>query len=93
MPTAHGEKRNLWGRTYQGIHRILGSLLYAENCYIALYDDKRKLINFAFYADSVDTDWPDSRVWEPIGEGYAGGVLSRDVVGVNLPRRSKCRLS
>ena len=59
---------------YQGIHKILGSLLYAENIYIALYDDARKQINFAFYVDSVDTDWPDPRAWEPIGEGGAGGA-------------------
>ena len=58
---------------YQGIHRILGTLLYAENIYIALYDDERKQINFAYYADSVDTDWPDPRAWEPIGEGFGGG--------------------
>ncbi|HYK95126.1 MAG TPA: GAF domain-containing protein [Candidatus Dormibacteraeota bacterium] len=59
---------------YRGIHEILGTLLYAENIYIALYDDERKQINFAFYVDTVDTDWPDSRAWEPLGEGHAGGI-------------------
>jgi GAF domain-containing protein/DNA-binding response OmpR family regulator len=58
---------------YRGIHRILGSLLYAENFYIALYDDQRKQINFAYYVDSVDTDIPDPRAWEPIGQGFAAG--------------------
>ncbi|MEA2673469.1 MAG: hypothetical protein QOI92_661, partial [Chloroflexota bacterium] len=42
--------------------------------YIALYDDERRQINFAFYVDTVDKDWPDSRAWEPLGEGYAGGI-------------------
>jgi GAF domain-containing protein/CheY-like chemotaxis protein len=42
--------------------------------YIALYDDERRQINFAFYVDTVDTDWPDARAWEPLGEGHAGGV-------------------
>ena len=59
---------------YRGIHEILGTLLYAENMYIALYDDERRQINFAFYVDSVDTDWPDARAWEPLGEGHAGGI-------------------
>jgi GAF domain-containing protein/DNA-binding response OmpR family regulator len=59
---------------YRGIHRILGTLLNAENIYIALYDDERRQINFAFYVDSVDTDWPDARAWEPLGERYGGGI-------------------
>jgi GAF domain-containing protein/CheY-like chemotaxis protein len=59
---------------YRGIHEILGTLVYAENMYIALYDDERRQINFAFYVDSVDTDTPDPRAWEPLGEGEAKGV-------------------
>ncbi|MEO5704017.1 MAG: GAF domain-containing protein [Candidatus Limnocylindrales bacterium] len=59
---------------YSGIHRVLGTLLYAENIYIALYDDERKQINFAYYVDSVDTDWPDPRAWKPLGEGFASGA-------------------
>ena len=69
---------------YRGIHEILGALLYAENMYIALYDDKRRQINFAFYVDSVDTDWPDSRAWEPLGEGYAGGITGH-ILRTGLP--------
>ena len=59
---------------YQGIHEILGRLLYAENMYIALYDDIRKQINFAFYVDTVDTDRPDARAWESLGQGDGGGT-------------------
>ena len=33
--------------------------MYAENFYIALYDDEREAINFPYYVDTVDTDIPD----------------------------------
>jgi len=59
---------------YRGIHAILGTLLYAENCYIALFDGERRQISFAFYVDTVDTDWPDPRAWVPLGEGQAKGI-------------------
>jgi signal transduction histidine kinase/DNA-binding response OmpR family regulator len=59
---------------YRGIHAILGTLLYAENCYIALYDSEREQISFAYYLDTVDTDWPDPRVWVPMGQHEAKGV-------------------
>ena len=59
---------------YRGIHAILGELIYAENIYIALYDGDRRLINFAYWADTVDTDWPDPRAWDVLGEGYSKGL-------------------
>ena len=61
---------------YRGIHAILGGLLNAENCYIALYDGERKLINFPFYVDSVDTDFPDARQWDPVDDEAAGGLTA-----------------
>jgi GAF domain-containing protein/CheY-like chemotaxis protein len=61
---------------YGGIHEILGDLLNAENCYIALYDADRKRINFPFYRDSVDTDWPDPRQWDPMDSVFAGGITA-----------------
>jgi GAF domain-containing protein/CheY-like chemotaxis protein len=59
---------------YRGIHEILAELMYAENIYIALVDEARREINFAYYVDTVDTDTPDPRAWEPYGEGYTKGV-------------------
>src|SRR4051812_23739786 len=59
---------------YRGLHEILGQLMYAENIYIALVDEVRREINFAFYVDSVDTDWPDPRAWVPFGERASRGV-------------------
>ena len=61
---------------YRGIHEILGGLLYAENFYIALYDADRQLINFPFYVDTVDTEWPDTRAWDRVDEAFAGGLTA-----------------
>ena len=58
---------------YAVIHGIVAELMYADNFYIALYDDQRKMINFPYYVDSVDTDIPDPKLWEPIGVGNARG--------------------
>ena len=33
---------------YAPIHEIVGELMYADNFYIALYDEERQLINFPF---------------------------------------------
>jgi GAF domain-containing protein/CheY-like chemotaxis protein len=61
---------------YRGVHEILGELMYAENFYIALFDEERRQINFAYWVDTVDTDWPDPRAWDPIGEGYGKGLTA-----------------
>jgi GAF domain-containing protein/CheY-like chemotaxis protein len=59
---------------YRGIHKVLGELMYAENIYIALFDEERRQINFAYWVDTVDMDWPDPRAWDPLGEGYGKGL-------------------
>jgi GAF domain-containing protein len=61
---------------YAEIHRIVGELMYAENLYIALYDDTRQMINFPYFVDEVDTDVPDPHVWEPFGIGNAAGTTA-----------------
>ena len=61
---------------YRGIHAILADLLYAENVFIALYDEDRRLINWPFYVDTVDLDVPEPRVWEPLGRGTARGLTA-----------------
>ena len=43
---------------YRTIHEIVGELMYAENLYIALYDDERGSMNYPYYVDTVDTDIP-----------------------------------
>lgn len=42
----------------QALHRIVGTLMYAENFYIALYDRDHERVRFAYYADTIDTDLP-----------------------------------
>jgi len=36
------------------VHGVLGTLMYAENCYIVEYDDLRDQIRFLYFADQVD---------------------------------------
>ena len=59
---------------YAAIHAIVAELMYAENFYIALYDDATNRINFPFYVDTVDVDLPDPAVWAELGTDDAGGV-------------------
>jgi GAF domain-containing protein/CheY-like chemotaxis protein len=61
---------------YAAIHRIVGELMYADNFYIALYDDERRLINYPFYVDDVETDLPDPNAWDPIGIDEGAGTTA-----------------
>ena len=61
---------------YAEMHAIVGELMYAENLFIALYDAERQRINFPYYVDSVDTDLPDPRAWEPFGVGEGRGITA-----------------
>ncbi|SEK76364.1 diguanylate cyclase (GGDEF) domain-containing protein [Pseudoxanthomonas sp. GM95] len=36
------------------IHVVIGTLMYAENCYIVLYDDVRRTVRFLYFADLID---------------------------------------
>ena len=37
------------------IHAIIGELMYAENCYIVLYDEFRQKIRFLYFIDKLDS--------------------------------------
>ncbi len=50
--------------------------MYAENLYIALYDDERQAMNWPFVVDVADDDFPDPSVWEPIGTGDTLGLTA-----------------
>ena len=58
---------------YAKIHEIVSELMYADNFYIALYDEERQQINFPYFRDEVDTDIPDPNAWDPIGVAFARG--------------------
>ncbi len=39
----------------QAVHRIVGELMPAENCFVALYDRASGLLTFPYFVDQVDT--------------------------------------
>ncbi len=41
---------------YKKLHKIVGKLMYAENFFIALYDEQSDLITWPYYVDTVDVD-------------------------------------
>jgi GAF domain-containing protein/DNA-binding response OmpR family regulator len=43
---------------YKRLHRIVGKLMYAENFFIALYDEQSDLITWPYYADSAGDHAP-----------------------------------
>jgi GAF domain-containing protein len=61
---------------YRAVHHVVGELMNANNLYIALYDDERKLINYPYWADERDDDWPDASEWIEFGSRHARGATS-----------------
>ncbi|MDA3914128.1 MAG: bifunctional diguanylate cyclase/phosphodiesterase, partial [Oleiagrimonas sp.] len=53
-------------QTLRALHAILGTLMYAENFYIALYDNRRDAIRFAYYVDINDTETPPPNEFVPM---------------------------
>jgi uncharacterized protein (UPF0297 family) len=58
---------------YATVHQIVGGLMYAENAYIALYDEQRHAMSYPYYVDALDEEFPDPNAWEPMGTGQARG--------------------
>lgn len=50
------------------LHTILGSLMYAENFYIALYDVAGDSVRFPYYVDTMDKDPPSPEQSFPLQE-------------------------
>ncbi|MEO8669817.1 MAG: ATP-binding protein [Tahibacter sp.] len=48
------------------IHSIIGSLMYAENLYIALYEPSDDTIRFIYFADVQDSEKPDVETSFPL---------------------------
>ncbi|WP_084635448.1 EAL domain-containing protein [Pseudoxanthomonas sp. J35] len=52
------------GEMLKRLHDIIGSLMYAPNCYIVTYDEERESVRFIYFADEVDDYQPDpEREW------------------------------
>src|ERR1700744_843260 len=50
------------------LHAILGSLMYAENFYISLYDAATETVRFPYYVDTMDKDPPSPDESVPLQE-------------------------
>src|SRR5207253_4452847 len=61
---------------YRAIHEVVGELMYANNLFIALYDEERQLINWPYYVDEVDPERPDPNQWFEFGQGEARGATA-----------------
>jgi PAS domain S-box-containing protein len=70
---------------YAEIHRIVGDLMYAENCYIAIYDEAKSTLSFPYYVDTVDTTWPEPDEWEPLGDTPLGRGMTAYVLRTGRP--------
>jgi two-component system cell cycle sensor histidine kinase/response regulator CckA len=46
----------------EGIHQALKKVLYAENCFVALHDDKKDTFYFPFFVDQFDMAPPPQKV-------------------------------
>ena len=38
----------------KSVHALLGELIYAKNCYVALYNEQRNTLDFPYYVDEKD---------------------------------------
>lgn len=72
------------------IHKSIKKVLYAENCFISLYDEKTELLGMEFFVNIVDGAVPPQK----LGKGLAGHVfhegrpvlLTRETIQVLVDR-------
>jgi len=61
---------------YRAVHEVVGELMYAESCFIALYDEERQRINWPYFVDPEDPEVPDPHQWFEFGQGDARGTTA-----------------
>jgi GAF domain-containing protein/DNA-binding response OmpR family regulator len=61
---------------YAEIHRIVGELMYANNFYVVLYDEERRMMNWPFGVDTAGDTFAGPNIWEPMGTGEARGITA-----------------
>jgi len=61
---------------YRAVHAVVGELMSAKNFFIALFDDERQLINWPYWADELDDDWPDANEWVEFSDRQARGTTA-----------------
>jgi len=62
---------------YQRIHQIVSSLIYAQNFYIALYDDQEEMLRFPYFVDSTEHISPSEVYPKEILENSLTGYVFR----------------
>ena len=63
----------------EGLHRIVGGLMYAENFFIALLDREQSNLHFAYFRDSVDDSPPHPRTGYPL-EQFSGSLTAHVIL-------------
>ncbi len=61
------------GDLFRSIHEVIGGLMPARNFYIAMYDEKARMLSFPYYVDEYDE--PPGP--EPLGRGLTDYILRR----------------
>ena len=61
---------------YRAIHEVVGELMNAESCFIALYDEERQRISWPYFVDEKDPEVPDPHQWFEFGQGDARGTTA-----------------
>jgi PAS domain S-box-containing protein len=61
---------------YAAIHSVVSDLVGVDNFYIAVHDAERDLINFPYYVDEVDLEFPQPDLWQPMGAGLGRGLTA-----------------
>jgi GAF domain-containing protein/DNA-binding response OmpR family regulator len=61
---------------YAEIHLIVGELMFAENFYVVLYDEERRMMNWPFGVDTAGDTFAGPNVWEPAGTGESRGITA-----------------
>src|SRR4029078_11872602 len=60
----------------RAIHEVVGELMDAESCFIALYDEERQRISWPYFVDKEDPEVPDPHQWFEFGQGDARGTTA-----------------
>ena len=58
------------------VHRVVGELMYAENCYIVLYDDVQRTMRFLYFVDQLDPWVNDPGVDVPVEDADAALTMA-----------------
>ena len=70
-------------KLYASIHSIIGELIYARNCYIALYDPVTDMVSFPYFVDEKDPSSPPRK----FGRGLTEYILHTGQPLIATPER------